>query len=139
MSRADFNAVTAADTVLNIDLCKVINNLDCICRAFALALHAADAAIVAYLHNSCAFVFIGALWLNHLAFRKHLDNALRTCICTCTAADTLGTVYLCYAVYNVHCIEITCLYAVAKTDACKCAQLVALAAKQHCCAAVLRT
>ena len=56
VSGADISAVTALNALGDIDSCKVILDDDCVGRAFALALHAADAACFADLIDGSTLV-----------------------------------------------------------------------------------
>lgn len=137
LAGADVCAVATLDTLGNIDLCEVILNNDCVSRAFLLALHAADAACVADLHDNCALVAAGACGHNVLVVRNELDDLLGAGIGACAAAYALLAVNLCNAVDNFHCAELAGIDTVAETDAGEAAIHVALAAEQHCSLAVL--
>ena len=65
---------------------KVVDDLDRVSRAFALALHAADAAEVAHLHDLGALVLVRAAWLHALGSGQKLDDALRAGIGAGSAA-----------------------------------------------------
>ena len=138
MSRANIRAVAALDALCRIDLSKIVNNGDSVRRAFTLALHAADAAVVAHLCDLRALVMVAACGHDLLALGDELDDALRAGVGTCTAANAAHAVDLCNAVNNMDSVELADLCAVAKTNAGKGAGLVALAAEQHCGAAIDR-
>ena len=139
VARADICAVTAADALGGIDSGEVVFDNDRVCGALALALHAADAADGADLHDLSALVHIAADRHDLLAFGDELHDALRAGIDAGAAADTLVAVNLGNAVDDVHCVELAGLDAVAEADAGEGAELIALAAEQHCRLAVLGT
>ena len=136
MTRADIRAVAALYALEGIDNGEVIDDLDGVSRAFALALHAADAAEVAHLHNLCALIMVAAGRHDLLALGNELDDALGAGVGTCAAANTAGTVDLCNAIDDMYRVELAGSGAVAETDAGESAGLVALAAEQHGSAAI---
>lgn len=138
MARADIGAMSALNAFGNIDASQAVLNDDRVGRALALALHAADAALVADLHNGSALIAAGACDENVLIVRNELDDLLRAGVNTRTAADTLFAIDLCNSVNDAHCAELAGICTVAEADAGKAAVHVALAAEQHCCLAVLR-
>ena len=138
MARADIGAMSALNAFGNIDASQAVLNDDRVGRALALALHAADAALVADLHNGSALIAAGACDENVLIVRNELDDLLRAGVNTRAAADTLFAIDLCNAVNDAHCAELAGICTVAEADAGKAAVHVALAAEQHCCLAVLR-
>ena len=139
VSGADIRAVTALNALGDINSCKIVLDNDCVGRALALALHAADAACFADLVDSSTLVLAGAGNFNVLVIGNELDYLLRAGIDTRTAADALFAIDLCYAVNNIHCAELASVNAVAEADAGEAAIHVALTAEQHCCLAVFRS
>lgn len=139
VSRANISAVTALNALCNIDLSQCILDNDRICRAFTLALHAANASYIAHLHNCSTLIVVRACRHDLLSFGDELNDALGAGISTGTAANAAVSVDLCNTILDVNCIKLAGSCAVAKTNASEGAGLVALAAKQHCCLAVLRT
>ena len=89
MARADVGAVAALDALVVVDDGEVVDDLDGVGRALALALHAADAAVIAYLHDSGALVLIRAGGHDSLALGQELDDALGAGIRAGAAADAL--------------------------------------------------
>ena len=138
LARANVDAVAAAYTPVAVYNSKVVDDLDRVGRALALALHAPDAAVVAHLHDLAALVLVRAAGLDTLAFGQELDDALRAGVSARAAADTLGAIDLSDAVDDVHGVELARSRAVAKPDAGKGTGLVALSAEQHRGTAVLR-
>ena len=139
MTGTDLRAVAALDTLGRIDLRHEILHMDRVGGAFPLALHAADAAHLADLHDLCAFVLVTAADHDLLALGDQLDNALGAGVHTGAAAHALGPIRLRDTVDDVHGVKLTGLHAVAQADAGEGAQLVALAAEQHGRAAILGT
>ena len=137
MARADVGAMSALNALGNIDAGEIILDDDCVCRALTLALHAADTAFVADLHDGSALIAAGASDENVLVIGNKLDYLLRACVDTCAAADALFAVDFCNAVNDAHRAELAGICAVAEAYAGKSAIHVALAAKQHCSLAVL--
>lgn len=138
VSRADIGAMSALHALGNIDLSQIVNNDDRICGALTLTLHAADAACITDLVDSCALIMAGACDFDMLVIGNKSDYLLGAGINTGAAADALLTVDLCDTVNDVHCAELAGICAVAEADACKAAVHVALTAEQHCCLAVFR-
>lgn len=136
---ADVCAVTAVYALGNINASKIVLNDDCVGGAFLLALHAADTAGITNLVKLCTLIHAVACNHNRLIIRNELDELLGANVSTAAAADTLLAVNLSNAIDNAHCTELASVYAVAETDTCEAAVLVALAAEQHSCLAVLRT
>ena len=139
MARADVGAMSALNALGNIDASQTVLNNDRVGRALALALHAADAALVADLHDGSALIAAGACDENVLIIRNELDDLLRAGVNTRAAADTLFAIDLCNSVNDAHCAELAGICTVAEANAGKTAVHVALAAEQHCCLAVFRT
>ena len=138
VSGADVGAMSALHALGDIELCQIVNDDDRICGTLTLTLHAADAACVADLVDSCALVMAGACNFDMLVIGNESDDLLGADIDTGAAADTLLTVDLCNAVNNVHCAKLAGVSTVAEADAGKAAIHIALAAEQHCCLAVFR-
>lgn len=134
---ADIGAVSALYALGNIDLGQIVFDDDCVCRAFLLALHAANTACFANLHHLCALVHAAACYEHVLVIRNELDNLLGAGISTSTTADALFAVNLCHAVNDIHCTELAGIDTVAEAYAGKAAVHIALAAEQHCGLAVL--
>lgn len=130
--------MSALHALGDIDLSQVVNNDDRICGALTLTLHAANAACITDLVDSCALVMAGARDFDMLVIGNKSDDVLGAGIDASAAADTLLTVDLCNAVNDVHCAELAGIGTVAETDTCKAAVHIALAAEQHCCLAVFR-
>lgn len=137
MARADVGAMTALYALGNIDTSQSVFDNDCVGGALALALHAADAALVADLHDGSALVAAGAGDENMLIIIDELDYLLRAGIDARTAADTLLAVDLCNAVNDAHCAELAGICAVAESYAREAAIHIALTAEQHSRLAVL--
>ena len=119
VARADLRTVAALDTLRGIDLGEKIDHGDGVRRALALALHAADAAEVAHLHNLCALIMVAAGRHDLLALGNELDDALGAGVGACAAANTAGTGDLSDAIDNVYRVELAGAGAVAETDACE--------------------
>ena len=130
--------MSALHALGDIDLSQVVNNDDRICGALTLTLHAADAACITDLVDSCALVMAGARDFDMLVIGNKSDDVLGAGIDASAAADTLLTVDLCNTVNDVHCAELASVSTVAEADAGEAAVHVALAAEQHCCLAVFR-
>ena len=56
VARADVGAMSALNALGNIDASQTVLNNDRVGRALALALHAADAALVADLHDGSTLI-----------------------------------------------------------------------------------
>ena len=138
VSRADIRAMSALHALGDIDLGQIVNNDDRVCGALALAFHAADAACITDLVDSCALIMAGACDFDMLVIGNKSDDVLGAGIDASAAADTLLTVDLCNTVNDVHCAELAGIGTVAETDTCKAAVHIALAAEQHCCLTVFR-
>lgn len=136
--RADIGAMSALHALGDIDLSQIVNNDDRICGALTLTLHAADAACIADLVDSCALIMARACDFDMLVIGNESDDLLGADIDASAAADTLFTVDLCDTVNDVHCAELAGIGTVAETDTCKAAVHIALAAEQHCCLTVFR-
>ena len=139
MPRADVGAVTALDALAHIDLSQVVNNRDGIDRAFTLALHAADAADLAHLHDLRALVVAAAGWHDLLFFGNQLNNALRAGIHAGAAADTVVAVNLGNTIDNMHGIKLAGFGTVSETNAGEGTELAALTAEKHGCTTVFRS
>ena len=139
VARADVGTMSALYALGYINHCQVVSYYNCVCGAFALALHAADAACFANLIDSSTLVVAGASDFDMLVIRYELDNLLRAGIDTSAAADTLLAVNLCDTINDVHCAELAGVSTVAEADAGKAAIHIALAAEQHSCLAVFRS
>ncbi len=137
MAGADVCAVAAVYALGNVNASQVVLDDDCVGGAFLHALHAADTACITNLVKLCALIHAVACNHNRLIIRNELYELLGANINTAAAADTLFAVNLSDTVYDVHCTELASVYAVAETDTCKAAVLVALTAEQHSCLAVL--
>ena len=138
VSRADIRAMSALHALGDIDLGQIVNNDDRVCGALALAFHAADAACITDLVDSCALIMAGACDFDMLVIGNESDYILGAGFDASAAADTLFTVDLCNTVNDVHCAELASVSTVAEADAGEAAVHVALAAEQHCCLAVFR-
>ena len=92
MARADVDAVTAADALGDVHSGEVVLDDDSVGRALSLALHTADAAEVAHLHDLCALVHIAAGGHDLLAFGDQLYDALGAGIGTGAAGDAVVSV-----------------------------------------------
>ena len=130
--------MSALHALGDIDLSQVVNNDDRICGALTLTLHAADAACITDLVDSCALVMAGARDFDMLVIGNKSDDVLGAGIDASAAADTLLTVDLCNTVNDVHCAELAGIGTVAQADAGEAAVHIALAAEQHCCLTVFR-
>ena len=131
MARADIDAVAAADALGDVHSGEVVLDDDSVGRALSLALHTADAAEVAHLHDLCALVHIAAGGHDLLAFGDQLYDALGAGIGTGAAAHAAHTIDLGNAVNDMYRVELAGSGAVAETDAGEGAGLVALAAEEH--------
>ena len=134
---ADICTVTAVYALADINASEVVLDGDCVGGAFLLALHAADTACITNLIKLCALIHAVACNHNRLVIRNELNKLLGANISTAATADTLLAVNLGNAVNDVHSAELAGVYTVAKSDTCEAAVLVALAAEQHSCLAVL--
>ena len=138
VSRTDIGAMSALHALGDIDLGQIVNNDDRICGALTLTLHAADAACIADLVDSCALIMARACDFDMLVIGNESDDLLGADIDASAAADTLLTVDLCDTVNDVHCAKLAGIGTVAEADACKAAVQGALAAEQQCCLTVFR-
>ena len=138
MAGANVLAVTAGNTLAEVNVSEVILDGNCSCRAFSGAFSAADAARLAHLHNLRALVLIAAGDDNVLLLGYHGDDALGAGIGAGAATDALIAVDLGNAIDNFHRAELAGFHAVAHAYAGVGAELVALPAEQHRRAAILR-
>ena len=134
---ADVCAVTAVYALADINASQVVLDGDCVRGALLLALHAADTACITNLIKLCTLIHAVACNHNRLVIGDNLNKLLGADINAAAAADALFAVNLGNAVNDVHCTELAGVYTVAQTDTCEAAVLVALAAEQHGCLAVL--
>lgn len=137
MARADVCTVAALYAFANVNASEVVLNSNCVCRAFLLALHAADTAGFTNLHQLCALVHAAACDHDGLIIRNKLNKLLGAYINATATANALLAVSLCNTVNDAHCAELTSIDTVAETDTCETTIHVALAAEQHSCLAVL--
>ena len=110
-------ALAASCTLVVVDNCEVVFNLDSARGAFLLTFAATDTAVCTSLACYCALVVIGAENLYSLGVGNHTDNAVRTNARAHSATDTEATVHSCHAVHDANCLLRTNACAVAKAEA----------------------
>jgi len=111
------DAGTAACALGMIEKGKILVHSDRAVRAGARALGASDTAVCAHLAGDRALVVVRASDSDDGAVLLHLDGAVRTGLCTETAAGAEARDDLCYAVVNDDRVVGTSSRAVAETDA----------------------
>ena len=101
--------------VSRINLCEEVRHFRCANRAVSLTECTADTTCAALLHRHRTFC-LGATCHQILCIvRNQRNQVLRTCcdtFSTCLAGFLIDN---CYAVYDMDCVEGTCLYAVTET------------------------
>ena len=110
-------ALAASCTLVVVDDCEVVFNLDSARGTFLLTLATADTAVCTSLSRYSALVVIGAENLYSLGVGNHTDNAVRANARAHTATDTEAAINSCHAVYNAYSLLRTNTCAVAKSEA----------------------
>ena len=108
-------ADSAALTGFRINLCEEVRHFRCANRAVSLTECTADTTCTTLLHRHSAFCLGAACHQILCIVRNQRNQVLRTycdTFSTCLAGFLIDN---CYAVYDMDCVEGTCLYAVTET------------------------
>ena len=91
---------TASDTLLLINVCHVVNDMNCILRAVLLTQMTSDTSYGTCLHDILALILGAALYNVLCLVRNKLDQMLRTCSNTFSTCLTYFLVNLRNAVHD---------------------------------------
>lgn len=116
LCRAGVGTLSAGCTNAVINDSMVVFNMDSIVLAGLFTLFTADTAVFA--DASCDFSYIGraAAYIDFLVNITQNDKMVGTCLCTDTAADTLGLIDPCKTVLNDDSVLRTDLCTVAEAE-----------------------